>query len=441
MFRLTVWLQVYRLVCCERSRKCVRLRQPSLVYSTENFLLPPCSGHRAEVTFRGDNLTGALECMQRRDETFNRRFVAILLPDLRGGGAERVMLDLAHEFARQGHTVEFVLRRARGELLDEARSSFPVVELGVDRARQVPLALARYLRRRRPDALLTAMWPLTSAAVAARWLARSKTRIVVSDHGMLSAQYAPRGCLHRLLMRASMMLTYRFADSCVAVSKGLAEDVAMLAAMNTGDIAVIHNPVRMPSSNVDTAPAEKLWGDAGGKRIVTVGRMKQVKNHALLLRAFAMLPQSLDATLMLVGNGELETVLRAQAVQLGISDRVVFAGFQTDPAPFYATADLFVLSSDREGFGNVIVEALAAGTPVVSTDCPAGPAEILDGGRFGTLVPVGDEMALAAAIARTLGMNPDRERLRSRALAFAPEVAAARYLELLACPVMSIQRK
>lgn len=362
----------------------------------------------------------------------NLKSIAILLPDLRGGGAERVNLDLAYEFVRQGHAVEFVLRRARGELLEEARSSFPVTELGVDRARQVPLALARYLRRRRPDALLAAMWPLTSAAVAARWLARSKTRIVVSDHGMLSAQYAPRGGLHRLFMRASMMLTYRFADSCVAVSKGLADDVAMLAAMSAGDVIVIHNPVRMPSPNADTAPAEKLWGDTAGKRIITVGRMKQVKNHALLLRAFARLPQSLDATLMLVGNGELENALRAQAVQLGISDRVVFAGFQAGPAPFYATADLFVLSSDREGFGNVIVEALAAGTPVVSTDCPAGPAEILDGGKFGVLAPVGDEMALAAAVEQALGMNPDRERLRARAHAFSPDVAAARYLELLA---------
>ena len=126
---------------------------------------------------------------------------------------------------------------------------------------------------------------------------------------------------------------------------------------------------------------------------------KHQKNHALLLRAFALLERP-DARLMLLGNGELEPDLRRLAAELGIADRVIFAGFHPDPTPFYRTADLFVLSSDYEGFGNVIVEALACGTPVVSTDCPSGPAEILADGEFGALVPVGDAQALARAIDR-----------------------------------------
>ncbi|AKS42756.1 Glycosyl transferase group 1 [Wenzhouxiangella marina] len=134
---------------------------------------------------------------------------------------------------------------------------------------------------------------------------------------------------------------------------------------------------------------------------------------------------------MLVGAGELEEHLRHLANDLGVAEQVVFAGFHDDPAPFYASADLFVLTSDREGFGNVIVEAMAQGTPVVCTDCPFGPAEILEGGRFGRLVPVGDEVALAEAMGDVLVNPPDSANLRRRAAEFAPDIAARKYLELL----------
>ena len=138
-----------------------------------------------------------------------------------------------------------------------------------------------------------------------------------------------------------------------------------------------------------------------------------------------------DARLVLLGQGQNEAMLRALADELGIADRVIFAGFHPDPSPFYATADLFVLSSDYEGFGNVIVEALSFGLPVVSTDCPSGPAEILGNGRWGRLVPVGDAAALAGAMREALASPVDREALKRRAADFSPEIAARKYLDLL----------
>ncbi len=176
--------------------------------------------------------------------------------------------------------------------------------------------------------------------------------------------------------------------------------------------------------------ADALWNCPPGDRILTVGSLKDQKNHSLLLRAFARTPGT-RSRLMLLGQGENEGILRAVASDLGISDRIIFAGFHRDPSPFYATADLFVLSSDYEGFGNVIVEALACGCPVVSTDCPSGPAEILENGRFGRLVPVGDAEALAVAISEALAAEHDRELLRRRAEDFSPERAADKYLALL----------
>lgn len=174
---------------------------------------------------------------------------------------------------------------------------------------------------------------------------------------------------------------------------------------------------------------EQLWTAAPGGRILTVGSLKAQKNHPLLLRAFARLARP-DARLMILGGGD-DAPLRRLAAELGIADRVVLAGFHLDPTPFYQTADLFVLSSDHEGFGNVIVEALAQGLPVVSTDCPSGPAEILEGGRWGALVPVGDAEALAAAIDRALATPHDPDALKRRAADFAPAIAARRYLDLL----------
>lgn len=358
--------------------------------------------------------------------------ISILLPDLRGGGAERVNLDLSHEFARAGHDVEFVLMRAQGALLPEARAAFPVVDLGAPRARALPLALARYLRRRRPDALLAAMWPLTVIAPLAARLSGHRCTVLVSEHGMLSAQYRDWGRLHRWLLRLSTGIGYRMADHRVGVSSGLVQDIAGLSRMRPDRFHVIHNPVppRPAPGPEAIAAADALWGVPPGARIVTVGSLKPVKNHPLLIRALSRTTRT-DARLLIVGDGAGRDAILALAQELGVADRVILAGFHPDPTPFYLTADLFVLSSDYEGFGNVIVEALACGTPVVSTDCPSGPGEILDGGRYGRLVPVGDAPALAGAMVAALDDTPDRDALIRRADDFAPQVAARKYLNAI----------
>jgi glycosyltransferase involved in cell wall biosynthesis len=358
--------------------------------------------------------------------------ISILLPDLRGGGVERIRIVLAHEFARAGYDVEFVLMQARGELLEEARASFSVVDLAVTRARGLPLALARYLRRRRPEALLAAMWPLTVIAPVAARLSGHRCKLLLSEHGMLSAQYSEWGYLHRVLLKTSTAVGYRLSRHRVGVSSGLVRDMAGLSGMRIEDFHVIHNPV--PPRPAPTAEAtqkvDTLWGTPPGERIVTVGTMKAVKNHPLLLRAFARLNRP-NARLMFVGDGAGRNALLALAQELGVADQVILAGFQADPTPFYQTADLFVLSSDYEGFGNVIVEAMACGTPVVSTDCPSGPGEILAGGKYGRLVPVRDVEAMVSAIAVSLSEPTSKESLKARAADFNPAKAAGAYLNLL----------
>lgn len=361
----------------------------------------------------------------------NPKRIALLLPNLAGGGAERLSVTLAHEFVRAGHLPEFLLMKAEGELLEEARAAFPVRDLGGVRARQVVGPMRRYLRRSQPDAVIAAMWPLTVIAPLVARIARYRGKVLICEHSTLSRQYAHWGWKHGLALRASTRAAYPLASARVGVSMGVCDDMAAVSGLTLDRFIVIHNaiPAAVAPSPQARAEAEALWGQ-GGARILSVGSLNPVKNHALLLRAFAALPRA-DARLMLLGRGPEEAMLRALAGELGVADRVVFAGFRPDPAAFYASSGLLVLSSDFEGLPNVLVEALSYGLPVVSTDCIAGPAEILDGGRFGRLTPVGDAAALTRAIDETLDAPVDRDAQIRRAADFAPDIAARRYLTVM----------
>jgi glycosyltransferase involved in cell wall biosynthesis len=362
----------------------------------------------------------------------NGRRIAIVLPNLAGGGAERLSLDLAGEFIARGYAVDFVLLQKFGALLQLTPSKAQIHELGACRFRSVPLAFARYLRRRRPDAVIANMWPLTTTCVTGAILSRHAGRIVVVDHNPLSRQYAQRGRSTKLSMSASIGTLYRLADARIGVSSGVVDDLAAIGGISRTRFEVIYNPVPVRDAAAADAllVADAAWGAGQGARILSVGSFKAQKNQALAIRALARAPAEMGR-LLLLGDGPMRNELAALAAAEGVADRVIMPGFFADPSPFYRSADLFVLSSDYEGFGNVIVEALSFGLPVVSTDCPSGPAEILENGRYGRLVPVGDADALARAMGEALAATHDREALRRRARDFSLEAAADRYLALL----------
>jgi glycosyltransferase involved in cell wall biosynthesis len=358
--------------------------------------------------------------------------ISILLPNLIGGGAERVSLDLAYAFAKLGYEVEFVLMQAKGDFLSEARQSFKINELGVHKVRSIPRKLASYLCSRKPTVLIANMWPLTTAAVVGRVLSSHKCMLILVEHCTLTNQYAGQGKLHNLLMQLSIYITYGFASHIVAVSSGVAANTAQLACLNSERVKVLYNPIPIRTFTSSRVPSEanNIWNCTKGLRILTVGSIKDQKNHRLLLKAFAQIDQ-LNARLMIVGKGDNEESLKKLALELGILDRVIFAGFHSDPTPFYASADLFVLSSDYEGLPTVLIEALNFGLHIVSTDCPSGPSEILENGRWGRLVPIGDVTALANAMGEGLFIKPDRHALRKRGAEFSPEIAARKYLALI----------
>lgn len=360
------------------------------------------------------------------------RSIAIFLPNLYAGGAERVCVNLANELAWRGFCVDLVLMQQQGALLDQVAEAVRVVDLRASRVRNSVRPLAAYMARYQPGALLANMWPLPVISLIARTLARCRTRVIGVEHTTWSIDEQFARAATRFVIRSSMRLAYPRLDALVTVSDGAADDLSLISGLPRERITTIYNPI--VGAPLKASPSEvfaKDWAEGSHAKVLAVGTLKAIKDFSTLLHAFARLRQTRDARLLLLGEGDERSRLEGLVATLGLGGFVTMPGFALDTRPYYAAADLFVLSSTGEGFGNVIVEALEQGTPVVSTDCPSGPREILEDGKYGTLVPVGDVDALAAAMDDALSREHDRDALKRRAQDFNVYKAADAYLELL----------
>jgi glycosyltransferase involved in cell wall biosynthesis len=330
--------------------------------------------------------------------------VGLFLANLADGGAERSTLNVAIGLADRGHAVDLVLARAEGKFLSHVPPSVRVIDLGAKSTLLSVPQLARYLRRERPVALFSALEHVNVAALLARKFTRAPLRSVISLRNQLSlelgAGHAKRG---QLIGRLARRL-YPGADAIVSVSNGVADDAATFLGLPRLRIQTIYNPV----INADLRrrrelPPQHPWLlEKSIPVVITVGRLNSQKDHATLLRAFAQTTEAAGARLVVFGEGDLRADLTALRDDLGMRERVDFPGFCDNPYAEMRACDLFVLSSRFEGLPGVLIQALACGAQVVSTDCPSGPHEILQGGRLGPLVPVGDVGALARAIGGSL---------------------------------------
>lgn len=366
------------------------------------------------------------------------RRVVFHAPSLLGGGAERVLVLMANEMAARGHDVTLLAWNAEGPNAALLSPSVKLLDLGFAMrgtgfGKSKTLAglvrTMRALRRLKPEAVFSAPDFANLVMTAALSLAASPAKFFPGFHGAAALRPERIGAI--LATRLSRLVATR-ATRAIAVSKGVSGDLRARG-YPPEKIAVIHNPLP-PQALRASAPyvwQEQLAAMGDGPVIVTLGRLVPVKDHATLLHAFARLRAGRAVRLVIFGEGPLEAQTRALADELGIGRDVLFAGYVNDPAACYAVADLAVMSSTSEGFGNVLIEAMAHGVPVVSTDAPHGPREILDDGRFGALVPVGDANALAAAMAEALDRPRDPARLRTRAAAFGIDKIGDDYEALL----------
>lgn len=370
------------------------------------------------------------------DARETKRRVAILLPTLEAGGAERVALNLAEEFSQAGLAVDLVAVRAVGALVEQVPPAISIEHLGAKRSLTAIPALRRYFRRAKPSAALAINFEMNVAAAIAS-LGIADMKLILSVHSAPHAALAVSRPLWGSMLSLASRLFYRRADHVVAVSKGIAEDLQGMNWATANQIVTIYNPIirsDLPAL-LEQRIAHRWLDDRNVPVLVAVGRLTEAKNFPGLLRAFALVLAQRPARLIIVGEGELRQQLEGEAEALGLAGHVDLAGYQPNPYPFLRAADLFVLSSTFEGFGNVLVEAMAAGTPVVSTDCRHGPREILEDGRWGILCAPDDDAALADAILQ--GLDPDRpgapsaEDLQRRAATFHAKDIAAQYLRLL----------
>lgn len=333
------------------------------------------------------------------------KHIAIFVPSMRGGGAERVMLTLANKFADRGHRVDLVLAKAEGNYLPDISANVRLVDLNMPRVLRSLWPLMRYLKRERPDAMLSALNYANVIAILAWKLARVPTRLVVSERSSLARQ--PKGW-SGWIIRALMRWLYPKADKVVCVSKAIEKDMQRLIGVSADKTVTIYNPIdsELIHSQMQ-APVEHPWINMKTAPVVlAAGRLTEAKDYPTLLRAFARLRKGREARLIILGQGEEDARLKELAADLDIRDDVDFVGFQDNPFAWMARCDVFVMASAWEGFPNVLAQAMACGAPVVSTDCPTGPYEILEGGRWGKLVAVGDAVGLSHNILGALD-QPD----------------------------------
>jgi glycosyltransferase involved in cell wall biosynthesis len=358
--------------------------------------------------------------------------VAIYMPSLGGGGAERVMVTLANGFAERGLAVGLVLAKAEGPYLGEISKNVEVTDLGASRVLFSLPALVRYLRTARPRAMLSAGSHANVIAVMARHLAKVPTRVVVSERANFSASRQNATSWRSRGLAPMMRWAYRRADRVTAVSAGVADDLSDVIGLPRDRIKVIYNPVVSDTlfNRAEVAIAHPWFGDGTPPVILGVGRLVAQKGFCVLLRAFAKVRASTACRLIILGEGGLRRELESLVQELNLSADVALPGFVDNPFPWMKRASLFVLSSEFEGLPNALIQAMACGTPVVSTNCPSGPSEILEGGRFGRLVPVGDEAALAGAMLAAL-RETSHPAVAARARSFSAERAVSSYLAAL----------
>lgn len=360
--------------------------------------------------------------------------IALLLPTFTPGGIERCMVNLAEGFADRGVDVELLVVDRRGSFEAKVPDGVPIVDLGADRVRRSVVPLITYLRERTPDVLLSGHAHANLVAVWSGKLSRTDTTVAVGVHNTLSRDADPVHDVMSVVVDRLLPITYRHADHVIAVSEGVAGDVVRTVGIPREDVSVIHNPVIGSEfrSAVDEPVSHRWLTDESIEVVLGAGRLAPQKDFGTLVRAFeGVAASNANARLLLVGSGEERETIRRLIDRLGLQETVEIVDYVENLYAVMRAADVFVLSSRWEGFGIVLVEAMAAGTPVVSTDCPHGPSEILANGRFGRLVAVGDVEALSSAIEETLRSDADSAAVTSRAMEFDVRSVAEEYARLL----------
>ena len=358
--------------------------------------------------------------------------IALLAPSMRVGGVEQVTANLAIGLDRAGHRVDLLLGQRKGKLLGRIPDTIDVMGMA-DRVKGVsavpfsPPRVAQYLRRTNSDAVIAGPTNCNISLLVAAAMAQYDGKTILTQH--IHPGNPTR--MDRIAFLTARRL-YPSADAVVCVSDSMAEEFANILDLPREDVRTVYNPVVSHELQVQMQePVEHEWFDSDVPVVASLGRLADQKDFPTLLRSFATVLDDMNAHLFMMGSGERRDDLESLAERLDIAEKVEFTGFIDNPYKYLSHADLFVLSSIREGLPTVLIEALACGCPVVATDCPSGPREILQDGAYGSLVPVCDDDAMATAIRNQLQDPPSRDRQQRRSEKFSIKTATDNYLEIV----------
>lgn len=354
--------------------------------------------------------------------------ILFFLPNLEGGGAQRVVLNLAEAFAAKEYEVTLVVAIPSGSLLNAVPTTVKLIHLNLKRSYQSILPLAKVIKTEKPDIIYSRMNYGNIITSIACTIARTKAKFVATIANTLTPEQFGSKNEERIMFGLER-LTYKRAAIVVANSTDTYNDLVRERIATPSKLTVIFNPVVDYDAIVKKAsePLTHPWlTNKSSPVLVAVGRLSPQKNYPFLLRSFAELKKKTSAKLIILGEGQLKPQLEEQIKALGLNDDVSMPGF-ANPFPFYKYADAFVLTSLWEGFGNVIVEAMACGCPVVASNCPGGPKEILEHGKYGKLVDGYDEQTFADAIFDMLNNPTDKNMLKAQAGEFAIDKIVKEY--------------
>ena len=358
--------------------------------------------------------------------------VHIYIPNLGPGGAQPVMIGLANEFKRRGIETHLIANTAAGFWREAIDPKITLHDLKAPNAFSALFKLSGLLRAKRPKVVLSAMTHANLVAILARLIGFSEAKVVISEHHACSKWLAGLRRSRRIIFSRLIPLVYPRADGIVAVANAAADDLSAVIQVPRERINVIYNAAPDQPAIDDLSPPSHPWFQSPGPPLMlAAGRLEPQKDFANLVRAFAILRRGRPARLMILGEGRQRDELQALAETLGIAGDVCLMGQVSSALPYMKHAALFVLSSRFEGFPVVLVEALACGTPVVSTDCESGPREILLNSTIGHLVPVGNAEALAEAMAKALDHPGNNRQRKARVADLTLERTADAYLEVL----------
>ncbi len=371
--------------------------------------------------------------------------IAFFSYDLRIGGAEKMVVTLLPCFAEAGYAVDLVLVNASGPLLQEVDSRVTIVNFRKTHTTQSLFPLINYLKDKKPDVLISNLTHLNNIAILAQRLSRTPTALIVTEHSTISLNNLAKGGKEWLLVQYSRLL-YPLADRIIAVSAGAAENLQKTLRVASAKVGVIHNPIDLAAiRRLKEEPAEDPWlADQSIPVLLSVGRLAREKNYPFLLEVFHQVLQTRSARLIILGEGYERPVLEQKIRDLDLQNAVRLPGATLNPYPFMKRANIVLCTSDYEGFNIALAEALACGTPVISVDCPHGPAEILDHGKYGTLIPLGRKDRMVEAILSELDKPANlaaREILVQRAAFFSVDKVFMDYDQMIAGVIQGREKK